>query len=255
MPTCLYLHPLRSIRMTWEIADDIPTLTDYELTPPVDTSDVADADVTIIHSNDVIFHRMPGQVTDRPTIDAECAAWLPEITQSPIRRVIHPSAMCYGSPWTAILAVHPEQRPIDNVRRSRYLFDIETDIVGLGKEGRSLFVGRRGHWIWVGAVNDDGSLAHLDRAVFDPDLGLAAQCCQVIDEMLSTTDVAAAPLFVFGDIVDPTLLRNIATHFSSVIDPVQRFNPFHRVRSALTQDKAADVLRRAHLIGTVVGAM
>lgn len=241
--------------MTWESSDDVPVLSDYTHSAPLTDGAFPDADITILHSNDLVFHRFPGHVTNPAEIEDECRAWLPEIEGSPIRRVIHPTADSYGAKWTSIIAVHPKHRSIENVRRSKYLFDIETDIVALGREGRTLFVGRRGDWLWVGATNDDGTLAYFDRLPLSDDKAFADQCVQAIEEMLSTANVPTGQLLVFGDIVDKPLLLALSERLGSKLDPIQRFNPFHRVRSTLSQDQATDVLRRAHLLGTIVGAM
>lgn len=255
MPTCTYLHPLRTIRMTWEVSNEISTITGYEHLPPSTDEDAGGSDITVIHSDDVVFHRFPGHITKQSEIEAECAAWVPEIITSPILRVLHPTMEQDGTQWTAILGVDPSRRMIENIRRSKYLIDIETDIVGIGREGRVVFIGRRGDWIWFGCTNDDGSLGFLDRAVIQDDISVAEQCRQHLEELFGLTELPQVPLIVFGDAVDPALLRELSTALIGKVDPVQRFNPFRFVRSALDTTSATDVLRRAHLLGTIVGAM
>jgi hypothetical protein len=241
--------------MTWEVSNEIPTITGYEHLPPSTETGAGSSDITIIHSDDVVFHRFPGQITKQNEIEAECAAWVPEIITSPILRVLHPSMEHDGTQWTAVLAVDPGQRQIENIRRSKYLIDIETDIVGIGREGRVAFIGRRGMWLWYGCTNEDGSLGMLDRAVIQDDAPVADQCRQHLEELFANTDLPTLPLIVFGDAVDPSLLRELSTSLIGKVDPVQRFNPFRFVRSSLDTTSATDVLRRAHLLGTIVGAM
>jgi hypothetical protein len=244
MPTCVYRHPLRTIAVTWEVEEDgIPVLTDYaDANPSVGLKDVH-ADVLMVHTDDVITHRYPDAGFDAERESFEVDAFLPEVDVATSRLVALPCrGQLYDSTWSIVLSC-PEGS----------ITDIECDMKAIALDGEALFVGRRGLWWWCGGVDRTGQLIHLERQAHPNDEALMDHLTSMIDTAVMAG--CGRRLVLFGDIVTPTLMKDVARGTQGRFDVVERSNPFRHVRATLAREHQQNLLRRSHLLGAFVGAV
>ncbi len=241
-----YLHPLRTIEIAWERdSDGIAVVTGYRDQPP---GDVADPGAFLIrHSDQVASHRFPVTAASDDRLLAECQAFLPE--HDPNRDRLTPlrtTGRSFGRPWTTALSYTA-------VSDQLVCSDLEADLAGMALNGPTLFLGRRGASWWIGA--QDTTLLALDRLPHPDQTPLVMFLQEALDDLLAVEGLTTRTLTVFGDQLTPDLLKQITAIGRGRLDGVERFNPFRHVRSSVNDAAAASLLKRAHLLGCLVGAM
>ena len=249
MPTCVYQHPLRTISLEWETGeDDVPILIGYSESDP--STDVSGAEVVIRHTSAVKKHRYPADSDESGRRSFELAKFLPEVDvdRYSIRSILS-VATSFGSKWVTLLAT------IKSTSDQVVTTDIESDMRAIALNGTAFFIGRRGDEWWVGAVDDDGNTLHLECIPHSEKQPVAMFVHDAIGELMGTTNLRPRRLVLFGDHVTPTLLRDIAKGLGGRVPAVERLNPFAHVRSTLDAKTASSLLKRAHLLGCVVGVM
>ena len=246
MPSCTYLHPLRTIRVEWEVEDDgVPLLTSYADAAPGADTELESADVKIVHSDSVVLHRYPDDERDQSRVKFELESFLPELLTDEYQvKVMNCTGTSFDHQWTALLAIP-----------NNTISDIECDLKAIALDGSGLFIGRRGQWWWSGAVNADGSNIHLDRFKHPESDAVEVKILEAIDEASNASGSAVRRLIIFGDFVTPATLKKIGAMTQGRFDSIDRLNPFHHVRSGLDRKYAKGLLRRAHLLGSFVGVI
>ncbi|NQW29441.1 MAG: hypothetical protein HQ472_02885, partial [Ignavibacteria bacterium] len=117
-------------------------------------------------------------------------------------------------------------------------------VVGVGVFG----VGVSGVGVSGVGVSGVGDIDAPKELIAQELVVLVKNCRSISNQLISS-------VALFGDELNKNILTGVQVLLASHNVSVSRHNPFSSVKSNLSAEKASEVIKRAHLIGPLVGAI
>lgn len=271
----LYLHPKRSVAATWDSSEGTNAITKYADFQPVsslvgasvfgpETSEFfekCDEVRVILHSSEFVFHRFPISTTEDIQRRVEFEIGL----LSPLHRsayqvidTIPQHNVVFGSRYLSVTCAKKEQ--FERAMHGEFTVSVCTDLMcditaALPTSTQPVVVvGTRGNKLWSANVDHSGvgyiDVSNVETAssLIDPIVEAVRTCRSLSKQLLNRVTL-------FGDDLTRELLEGVKEGLKDHGMQVYRHSPFSKVRSELTVDQSAQVLKRAHVIGPLVGAL
>lgn len=272
MHSSIYLHPMRTIFTSWESLTDSPTLVDYREFEPMahgfilpDTLGRAsvnrDALTVAVHTSSLIYHTFPfdaaENLQDRVAFELREFAGYADQSEDYIRRVRH-SGKAYGADWISLLVI-PQQlrRTIHEMfgTQTAVVSDIEADIAAAKLEGNCVLIGCRGDFVWTASVRAEQAPYHLERRPITAQMPTEMLMEESLTEHEASVETTWSEIRLYGDNLTPLVVQTLADSIVGKGRIVQRFNPFKHVRALVPRETQDGIIKRAHILSPLVGAV
>lgn len=272
MHSSIYLHPMRTIFTSWESLKDSPTLTDYREFEPMthgyilpdslrSANVIRDALTVAVHTSYLIYHTFPfdaaENLQDRLIFELREFSGSADQSENYIRRVRH-TGKAYGADWMSLL-VFPQQllQAIHEMfgTQTAVVSDIEADIEAAKLEGECVLIGCRGGFVWTASVRGEQAPYHLERRPVSAHMPTE----MLMEESLTEHEASVQPTWseirLYGDNLTPVVLQTFADSLVGKGRVVQRFNPFRHVHALVPGETQDGIIKRAHILSPLVGAV
>ncbi len=245
---CEYRHPLRFITFRWVVEDGIVRIVDYTESEPIDPMLPSTSDLVILPSDLFIAHQYPCLESDPRRTLFELNNFVPEYNSSTdVVKHITPSGLCGGTHWSTLL-VGKNAKQIG----THVIADIEGALTAMPADERTLLCGKSGSVWWIAEVHE--TIHQLHVFPIDHSVALFKDFSTQMDMILDTANIQATKLVFWGDSVTPPLLVAATRSYAGRFTSIERFQPFHQVRSSVSETVGQRILSRAHILGCFVGA-
>lgn len=265
-----YLHPERLLIAAWKLDESIPMLHEYKQFKP-DAALMPDAFAghsvqIVLHRSDVVLHWYPFDPSEdaQERRDFESAAWTENLgtnTNIVIRtstKLIKPD--CVWSPSVQAKAHIAERLESLMELNPTFLLDIDLDIQAAltctSPQPQSwLLLGRRGLLWTASLINERHDVVAYAEYEHDTDYSSEAMISLICHSVRDRYQVDVLRIMLLGDFLTADHITELKQRDSIRDFNIARFQPFRKIGSTLESSVAERLLRNAHVVSPLAGAM
>ncbi|MBM4178565.1 MAG: hypothetical protein FJ211_04445 [Ignavibacteria bacterium] len=265
-----YLHPERLLVATWVLDGGIAVIQDYkELAPDanIDLRSIATETIQlIIHSSHARFHWFPVDTSTRSTERAqfEQQAWFERSAFMYSEKIEMPTVIhCEGYEVQAVAAVTEQIRSRcqelggnDSLIAIDYTSDVHAALSSIKQRSEPwLLLSRRGaHW-YASVIGANHKVLHFAAFPHDNDYSNQAMIMLIVSTIGQRYDTVISALLLCGDVITSDEIQETKDALVQDGIKVSRLQPFKTMQSQLSEKNAQRLLRRAHVISPLAGAI
>jgi len=271
MFTSVYLHPMRTICMSWDTTNGIATLHDYKEFQPITSeytlSDTfhlvnnANTEITVVvHTSHIRYHTFPystaENLEDRKSF--EIREFLGgSLADNTVVRTVHHKGLSHNANWMSLLILPPHVKGLINTQfgtDAEIMVDIEADIQAAKHDGDVVLLGMRGEFLWALSLNELKAPYHLEQFPVHRNSPFELQLEEAFVEHTAPLEHTWKKMRLFGDALTPMILQKVGESIVGNGKSVARFNPFPHVRAEVSNEVQDSIIKRAHILSPLAGA-
>lgn len=265
-----YIHPERLLIATWFIENGVAVVQDYKELAPNATVDLrnirTDTMQLIVHSSHVRLHWYPvaGKFDTIDRAEFEQQTWF-ETSEFRCDAKVTISTLIHGTDYDMKAAVAIADQALNRCEilagsDISIATDYEMDLYAALASTKPrlepwMLLGRRGAFWYATIIDANHRVIKYATFPHDSDYSNQAMTSLILNAVTQRYEIAVSAILVYGDVVTAEEIQETKNLWSEQGIKVGRLQPFRTMQSMLDDKTAQRLLRRAHVVSPLAGAI